>query len=162
MKTKISLFSVFLLIALLATVGTATAANSSRAFIARLDGAGGTESEAWGHAVFNLSRGGTELRYRLIVHQLDDVTMAHIHWAPSGRPVVWLYPDGPPPTLIEGRVDGVVATGVITADDLINDLAGQTLEDLLYEMETGNTFVNVHTDAFPGGEIRGTVYPLNP
>ncbi|HSJ55692.1 MAG TPA: CHRD domain-containing protein, partial [Anaerolineae bacterium] len=105
---RIRLLSAVLLSVLLITLGTAALADApDRAFIARLSGeAPGVVTEAWGHAVFNLSDDGTVLHYRLIVHNLDDVLMAHIHLAPPGEngPVVaWLYPDAPPAQLIPGR-----------------------------------------------------------
>lgn len=164
---RIRLLSVVLLTAILASVGAGAFADApDQAFMARLSGDdAGVETDAWGHAVFNLSKGGTELRYRLIVHNLDDVLMAHIHLAPPGEdgpPVVWLYPDAPPPQQIEGRFDGVLGEGAITAANLVGPLEGMTLEDLLDAMSAGNTYVNVHTVANSGGEIRGQIESLNP
>ena len=86
--------------------------------------------------------------------------MAHIHLAPAGEngPVtVWLYPDGPPPQLIEGRFNGVLATGTITDDDLVGPLAGMTVADLVQRLENGMGYVNVHTAQNPPGEIRGQI-----
>jgi hypothetical protein len=34
-------------------------------------------------------------------------------------------------------------------------MENRTIADLLNEIRAGNTYVNVHTDAFPEGEIRG-------
>ena len=51
----------------------------------------------------------------------------------------------------------MLATGVITADDLVGPLDGADLSDLIEEMRSGNTYVNVHTEAFGGGEIRGQI-----
>lgn len=118
------------------------------------------ETPAQGQAVFQLSRDGTELSYKLIVANIDDVLMAHIHMAPAGvngGVVAWLYPSGPPPQLIEGRVSGVLARGTITAADLTGALAGQQLSALVAAIRAGNTYVNVHTSAVPSGEIRGQI-----
>jgi hypothetical protein len=118
------------------------------------------DTRATGQAVFRLSRDGESLAYRLIVANIENVTMAHIHLAPAGvngPVVVWLYPDGPPPQLIEGRSSGVLATGTITADDLVGPLAGASLDDLLDAMRAGNTYVNVHTSQYPAGEVRGQI-----
>ena len=160
---KIRLLSVFLLIALLATIGTASAAGSSkRVFFARLSGDdAGIETDARGFAVFILNREGTELQYRLLVRKIENVTMAHIHLAPPGEngpPVAWLYPEGPPPQEIAGRFDGRLAKGVITSDSLVGPLAGLTLADLVSEMHAGNTYVNVHTTQNPPGEIRDQIH----
>jgi hypothetical protein len=116
------------------------------------------DTRATGQAIFQLRSDG--LHYKLIVANIENVTMAHIHQAPAGAngPVVaWLYPDGPPPELIPGRFNGVLAEGVITSDDLVGPLAGQTLDDLLDAIRAGNTYVNVHTSQFPGGEVRGQI-----
>jgi hypothetical protein len=118
------------------------------------------DTRAQGQAIFQLSKDGTELHYKLIVANIEDVTMAHIHLAPRGRNggvVVWLYPEAPPPQLIPGRTQGVLAEGVITASDLVGPLAGMDLSDLIGAINAGNTYVNVHTTAFPGGEVRGQV-----
>lgn len=119
------------------------------------------ETHAQGQAVFQLSRDGTELSYRLIVANIHDVLMSHIHMAPAGTNggiVVWLYPSAPPPQLIEGRVSGVLATGTVTAADLTGALAGEPLSALVAAMEAGNTYVNVHTTGVPSGEVRGQIW----
>lgn len=117
------------------------------------------DTHARGLAKFQLRSDG--LHYRLIVANIEDVLMAHIHLAPAGQNgpvVVWLYPAGPPPVLIPGRFNGVLATGVIADGDLVGPLAGMTLDDLVAEINAGNAYVNVHTVANPGGEIRGQIW----
>jgi len=136
---------------------------SERNFVARLSGSQevpANTSRARGVATFQVSGDGTELAYRLIVANIENVRMAHIHLAPAGMngPVVaWLYPDGPPPQPIPGRTQGVLAEGTITAASLVGPLAGQDLQDLIDEILAGNTYVNVHTDQFPPGEVRGQI-----
>ncbi len=67
-----------------------------------------------------------------------------------------------------GRVDGVLATGTITAANLDGPLAGMDFSVLVAAMRAGGTSVNVHTNDgvppantgpgdFPGGEVRGQV-----
>ncbi len=118
------------------------------------------ETKATGQATFQLSRDGNELSYRLIVANIQNVTMAHIHLAPPGvnGPVVaWLYPPASPPQLIEGRTDGILQSGSITAANLAGPLAGEDLSDLIDAMISGETYVNVHTEQYPAGEIRGQI-----
>jgi hypothetical protein len=134
---------------------------------------------AQGQAIFRLNKEGTELYYKLIVANLSNLFMAHIHIAPPGNNggiAVWLYPHTPltlpitepPATWIEGKFSGVLAEGVITDADLTGVLAGMTLEDLLENFNNGTAYVNVHTSDFvapantgpgdfPGGEIRGNI-----
>jgi hypothetical protein len=142
----------------------AVAQAQPRNFRAHLSGAQEVppvDTRAQGQAIFQLSPDGMSIHYQLNVANIEDVLMAHIHMAPAGENgavVVWLYPHEPPPVLIPGRFQGVLAAGVITAADLVGPLTGQTLQDLLDAIEGGNTYVNVHTVANPGGEIRGQVH----
>jgi len=139
------------------------------------------ETRAQGQAHFQLNRAGTEISYWMNVANIENVTMAHIHVAPpgaNGPVVVWLYPSTSPPPLPAGggRIQGRVATGSITADNLVGQLAGQPLSALVDLMRAGNTYVNVHTRLsdvmtdpidtgpgnFPAGEIRGQIRALGP
>jgi hypothetical protein len=116
---------------------------------------------ATGQAIFQLSKDGNELRYKIVVANLENITMAHIHVAAAGvnGPVVaWLYPSGPPPTLIPGTTNGILQQGVITGANLIGTLAGSQVSDLVNLMVANNTYVNVHTTLYPGGEIRGQIF----
>ena len=67
-----------------------------------------------------------------------------------------------------GRLDGVIAEGVITSANLLGSLAGQPLSALVTLISNGGAYVNVHTNDgvsptnsgpgdFPGGEIRGQI-----
>ena len=123
---------------------------------------------ARGQAIFQLSDDGNELEYRLIVANIENVVASHIHVGATGvnGPVVaFLFGSVPPGG---GRSDGVIATGTITAANLVGPLAGQPLSALIAAMRAGNTYVNVHTDDgvaptntgpgdFPGGEVRGQI-----
>lgn len=142
---------------------SAPAAATGTTFVAPLSGAQEVppvDTNATGVAVFHVSKRGTELSYRLNVANIDDVMMAHIHLAEpgvNGDVVVWLYPSAPPPQLIPGRTGGTLATGTITDANLVGPLAGMTVSDLIAEIEAGNAYVNVHTAAHGGGEIRGQI-----
>jgi hypothetical protein len=166
---------------LLATVSIAAAAQ--RNFRTHLSGAEEVpppgvvvETLAQGQAIFQLSKDGSAIHYKLIVANIENVFMAHIHKGARGvnGPVaVWLYPSTAPgagPTG-QGRVDGVLVEGTFTAADLVNQAATgiTSLEQLLAEIENGNAYVNVHTNDgvapantgpgdYPGGEIRGHIH----
>ena len=119
------------------------------------------ETNATGQATFQLSRDGESISYRLIVANIENVRMAHIHLAPAGENgpvVVWLYPSAPPAKVIPGRTDGVLQTGIITKDNLIGQLKDQELSALVELMKDGRTYVNVHTVQYPLGEIRGQIF----
>jgi len=141
-------------------------------FIAILNGANErpnpVDTRAHGVAKFQLSKDGTELHYKLIAANIENVTASHIHVGDSetaGPVVAFLFGSVPAGG---GRSSGVLAEGTITSDDLVGQLAGGTLEDLLALIEAGNAYVNVHTNDgvaptntgpgdFPGGEIRGQI-----
>ena len=140
---------------LLATAGTALAAD----YKAHLSGAGEVppnDSKARGNALFTLSDDGTQLSFKLIVANIVNVTASHIHLGAAGQngPVVaLLYQAGAP----DGRSDGILAQGTITAANLAGPLAGQPLSALIAAIEAGDTYVNVHTVTNPAGEIRGQI-----
>jgi len=172
MKTK--LFRTFLILSVLLVIiispGTALADN--RNFTAHLTGGEevpARETLATGQTVFKLSKDGTALHYRLIVANINNVVAAHIHLGAAGAngPVVAFLAG--PFTAGGGRTDGVLAEGTITAANLTGPLAGHPLSDLIAAMETGNAYVNVHTNDgvappntgpgdFPGGEVRGQIH----
>ena len=127
-------------------------------------------TRARGSATFHRSDDGDALEYTLIVANIENVVQSHIHIGAAGvnGPIsVFLY------GLVDaggGRVDGVLAEGTITGDDIIN--AGTTgvatMDELFAAMLAGNAYVNVHTNDgvapvntgpgdFPGGEVRGQI-----
>jgi len=118
---------------------------------------GPVETRAQGEAIFNLNKEGSALFFKLIVANIEDVTAAHIHMAPkdaNGPVVVGLVTMAPDP----GRRQGVLAKGMITEADLVGPLAGESFDELIKAMAEGNTYVNVHTLAHPGGEVRGQIH----
>ncbi len=163
MTKSIHYFTFVVVLAMAFTIGAAlvTAQPSQRNFGAHLDGElHDLNTKAQGQVIFKLNRDESEIVYRLIVANIENVLMAHIHLeSATGPVVVWLYPrGGPPPELIPGRSDGVLATGgAITDASLVGPLEGNSLADLLAEMRSGNAFVNVHTSQNPGGEIAGKI-----
>ncbi|MFO7697992.1 MAG: CHRD domain-containing protein [Anaerolineae bacterium] len=138
---------------------SAGAAAESRTWVAHLSGGSevpSVDTLSQGQAIFRLNSNGTELYYKLIVANLENTRVSHIHLAPAGvngGVVVFLYG----PELIEGRFSGVLAEGVISDADLIGALAGHPLSHLIEHFESGDAYVNVHTPAYPGGEIRGQI-----
>ncbi len=131
-------------------------------FVADLAAAAATNSTATGHATFNIAPDGQTVSHQLIVQGIENVTMAHIHIAAEpggdGPPAVWLYPSAPPASLIPGTFDGTLAEGQFTAVSFFGPLVGMTLEDLLTAIAEDRAYVNIHTQQFPAGEIRGQLH----
>src|SRR5258708_10948620 len=109
-------------------------------------------------AAFVLSGKGKSLHYTLSVVDIENATMAHIHIGHAGEegPIaVWLYPSNSSDVVKKGKFTGVLAQGTITAANLIGPLQGTSLENLVSDIKAGDAYVNVHSTAHPGGEIRG-------
>ncbi len=131
------------------------------------------DTRGQGELKLQLNAAGDTLEYKIISSNIYNVVQSHIHIAPAGingSIVVFLFglvPAG------GGRTDGVLASGIITAGNLIGPLAGHPLSDLLRLIRHDSAYANVHTNDgvdgtntgpgdFPGGEIRGQVRALGP
>jgi hypothetical protein len=151
-------FTILLMaLALAATTALPAVAGSDRVFHARLRGANevpAVDSDGVGHAIVSIAQDEESVEYLLQVARLEGIVQAHIHLGTEGvnGPVVaFLF--GP---VLEGTdVRGKIATGTITAADLVGPLAGQPLSALIEAIRSGDAYVNVHTLAHPMGEIRG-------
>lgn len=123
------------------------------------------DTNARGVATFQLSPNKDELKYKVIVANIQDVIGAHIHLAledQNGPIALSLVPDPdnfPPPFISDPgvTVNGILVEGTATASDLVGPLTGSTIEGLVAEINAGNAYVNVHTVAFRSGEIRGQI-----
>ncbi len=128
-------------------------------FLARLSGAGEVPpvaTEAMGRARFELEEDDAELEFVLRVEDIEGVTQAHIHRGlpnMNGPVVAFLFGLADPPT---GSVDGRLAKGSLTVNDLLADFAGD-FEGFVAALRNGELYVNVHTVANPAGEIRGQI-----
>lgn len=106
---------------------------------------------------------GTAIDYELSYAALEGaVTLAaHIHLGQkdvAGGVIAFLCGGGGKPACPPNR--GTVA-GTITAADVVGPtgqgIAPGEFAELLRAADAGVTYVNVHTDKHPGGEIRGQV-----
>jgi len=119
-------YAVAVLTSLVLGVFAWTAAGQGpRKFVAHLSG--GNEvpenaSIATGQALFTLSADGTQLHYKLIVANIDNVVASHIHLGAAGTngPVVAFLAGNFAPG--GGPSNGVLAEGTITAANLIGPL----------------------------------------
>lgn len=101
---------------------------------------------------------GTALVFELEVCDIVGVTMAHIHFGPSGAngPIVlFLFHAATGSFSAEGCED--LASGTLTPANLITVPGIMTWGDFVAALLAGNTYANVHTIANPGGEIRGQI-----
>jgi len=140
-------------------------------FRAHLDGSGevpAVETQAQGQTTIKISKDETSLHFKLIAANIENITQAHIHCGSAdvnGPVVVFLFPDSPPATLIDGRFDGVLADGERTGANVIprpdSDACPggvANFDELLSKIRNGEAYVNVHTSQNPPGEIRGQLF----
>ena len=120
----------------------------------------GVKTSASGDAVFELSKDGATLHYKLTLKKIDNATMGHVHVVgDDGTPaeiLVWIYPaGGTAPSLKEGSFSGTLAEGDITADKLSGPLKGGTVKELFEKIEYGKAGVAIHTKQNGKGELWG-------
>ncbi len=111
---------------------------------------------ATGEAVINLDAGDTEVSYKLTVEDIENVASAYIYLAPSGQTgeiIAHLYPGPTKP----GPFSGVLAENSLRVADLKGPLAGEPMSRMITVLRAGSTYVQVNTDSFPNGEIRGQI-----
>ena len=162
--------SVTLMIVVIMLVTASVAHAASQDFAARLSGAEEVpprDTPATGSAAFQLSEDGPALSYTVSVANIENVFAAHIHCGakrvngPVGVTLFMGAPGG-------GAISGTLAKGTITAPDTGNLCGWTDLAAVVAAMNSGNTYVNVHTNDgvaptntgpgdFPGGEIRGQI-----
>jgi hypothetical protein len=142
-----------------ASMGTSTAQQTSWiAYLSAAETVPRVNSQATGTAIFQMTSDG--LAYWVYLNTITNVMMGHIHIGAAGvaGPVaVWLYPAAPPPVVIQGSFSGLVASGTITPRNFVGPLANQPMTALINAINAGNAYANFHTQANPGGEIRGQI-----
>jgi hypothetical protein len=156
--------AVLMTIAVLVGSVSVAGGSSDRNFRAHLAGRNevpAVDTKATGQAIFQLSKDGDSLRYKLIVANISGVTQAHIHCGAddvNGPVVAFLF--GLEPSGVD--VNGILSQGTITDADVIprpdspqcpGGIAN--FDELVAKIRAGETYTNVHTVAFPPGEIRG-------
>ena len=98
---------------------------------------------------------GTTVTFIVVVQNLNNITASHIHSGAAGTtgPVRVDFFLGP----VTSVQSGTLAQGTFTAADV----RGIEFNALLDEMRAGTAYVNVHSQTYPAGEIRGQTRLLN-
>lgn len=114
-------------------------------------------TDASGWAAFKLNEAETDLSFILRVADLENITQAHIHYGDpdvNGPVVAFLYSQDALSSLFSRSQ--LLSRGTITEADLLGPFEGD-LDGFLTALREGKLYVNVHTDANPGGEVRGQI-----
>ena len=103
---------------------------------------------ATGQASFTLFDDNT-VSYEITVNNIQNVIGAHVHEGGPGA-------TGP---ILVGFFGGLFSGSDVLAEGTFDasDLSGMAFDELVTRMSTGTVYVNVHTQANPGGEIRGQI-----
>jgi CHRD domain len=121
-------------------------------------------STASGKFEAKVPRGSGPIRYELRYRGIPDVTQAHLHFAQrsvNGGIIVWICGNvmGTPAGVPACPAGSATLTGAVNADDVVDTAASQGIEagelnEVKRAIRAGAVYANVHSDEFPGGEIR--------
>lgn len=116
-----------------------------------------TDSSATGDAKFQTNDNGTQVSYWVNLTGLNEISGAHIHNGTAGlNGDIVVSLSGQQAAEI-GNNASISFKGNITQNDLQGPLEGKELSELASIMSDGIVYVNVHTDEFQNGEIRGQI-----
>lgn len=148
---------------LLAITSTANASNSR--LFASLSGfqeVPAVLSDGSGYFRARINRDDT-IDFVLKVDNLSGIfAAAHIHFAQKGvNGSVMVTLCGGPPTAVvpscSNEIRGTISAVNIGAGAAGQGVAAGDVEALIKALRSGKTYINVHTSAFPSGELRGRV-----
>ena len=101
--------------------------------------------------------GGTKLFVVVQSAGLADLTAAHLHVGPVGQ-------NGPVVADLLANASGTATeqffTTMISTGDLAGPLSDYPLDELVRRIDMGEVYLNLHTTAFPAGELRGQLARL--
>jgi hypothetical protein len=132
----------------------APAAAESFQYWCSLEGANevpATTSRATGTFTATLDEAAQKVTWSLSVPSITNATLAHIHAGPAGvngPPVVTLFSSVPAGSVTISGASGPPDIGGPYTDDWGGFVAA---------LKAGEVYVNIHTTANPGGEIRGQI-----
>ena len=111
-----------------------------------------------GIALFELLN--NQIDFKVNVTNLDNIKSAHIHlgeFGQNGEIIVSLLKSISPLDL----PNGTLVEGQVTSSDLVGPLKGKTINELIQLFNNTKTYVNIHTEQYPNGEIRGQITTVN-
>jgi CHRD domain len=111
-----------------------------------------------GIALFELVK--NNINFKVNVTKLDNINAAHIHLGEFGQNGDVIFTLFKPATPID-VLNGTLVEGKVTAVDLQGPLKGKTVNDLVQLINNTKTYVNIHTEQYPNGEIRGQITTVN-
>lgn len=163
-KITFSVVSVFAAVLLVAT--TVTVLNLAsvqgqqgvQSFSAALSGSA-NKSNSTGTAKFLVNENNSQISYWINVTGIKKINQAHVHNGTTGQDgdiVVSLLSNS---KSAKGNATPpkIGFNGNITKGDLRGPMQGKDISDLITLMGNGSAYVNIHTDKYPKGAIRGQI-----
>jgi len=163
-KITFSVVSVFAAVLLVAT--TVTILNLAsvqgqqgvQSFSAALSGSA-NKSNSTGTAKFLVNENNSQISYWINVTGIKKINQAHVHNGTTGQDgdiVVSLLSNS---KSAKGNATPpkIGFNGNITKGDLRGPMQGKDISDLITLMGNGSAYVNIHTDKYPKGAIRGQI-----
>jgi hypothetical protein len=111
-----------------------------------------------GIALFELLN--NHLDFKVNVTNLENIKSAQIHlgeFGQNGEIIVSLLKSLSPVDVH----NGTLVEGQVTPSELVGPLKGKTINELVQLFNNTKTYVNIHTEQFPNGEIRGQITTVN-
>jgi CHRD domain len=163
-KISFSVVSVFAAVLLVAT--TATVLNLARvqgqqgvqSFTATLSGSA-NKSNSTGTAKFLVNDNNSQISYWINVTGIKKINQAHVHNGTTGQngDIVVSLLSNLKSAKGNATPPKIGFNGNITKSDLRGPMQGKKISDLITLMGNGSAYVNIHTDKFPKGAIRGQI-----
>jgi hypothetical protein len=163
-KITFSVVSVFAAVLLVAT--TVTVLNLAsvqgqqgvQSFSAALSGSA-NKSNSTGTAKFLVNENNSQISYWINVTGIKKINQAHVHNGTTGQDgdiVVSLLSNS---KSAKGNATPpkIGFNGNITKGDLRGPMQGKDISDLITLMGNGSAYVNIHTDKYTKGAIRGQI-----
>jgi len=183
MKKRILVVSTIILVAAAAIVVLSQNRRQIRELLTGFEEVPSVSTQAGAEFHAQISRDESMITYQETYHDLEaPVTQSHIHFGQAGvngSIEMWLCgnpdrlpPTGQPPAGTQTCPDpppggSVTITGTLTAANVtgqpLNGLnGGQGIQpgefaEIIRAMKAGKTYVNIHSQKFPGGEVRSQI-----
>jgi len=157
----ISVFAAVLLVAITVTVlnlASVQGQQGVQSFSAALSGSA-NKSNSTGTAKFLINENNSQISYWINVTGIRKINQAHVHNGTRGQDgdiVVSLLSNSKSAKEI-ATPPKIGFNGHITKGDLRGPMQGKDISDLITLMGNGSAYVNIHTDKYPKGAIRGQI-----
>ena len=161
-----------ILAALLTAMPLAAQAETFRAFLSGYEEVPSVSTQASGTFEAVSAGDWLSIEYVLTYSNLQaTIQQAHIHFAQSGVNgpiVIWLCgtatnpgPAGTQTCTQSGTVRGTISGANVLASPSTQQLPAGAIGQIISALKAGAAYVNIHTAASPGGEVRGQVFETN-